>query len=70
MGGRATVVDYQEMYYKMNRAIEKAINILVAVQRECEEDYLRQTEPPAATASMERWECAAVGDTNQSGSSQ
>ena len=41
------MVDYQEMYYKMNRAMEKAINILVEAQRECEEDYLKQTDPPA-----------------------
>lgn len=40
------MVDYQEMYYKMNRAMEKAINILIEVQRECEEDYLAQTDPP------------------------
>lgn len=32
------MVDYQEMYYKMNRATEKAINILVEAQRECEEE--------------------------------
>lgn len=43
------MVDYQEMYYKMNRAIEKAINILVKAQRECEDDYLRQTDPPVAS---------------------
>ena len=40
------MVDYQEMYYKMNRAMEKAINILVEAQRECEEEYLKQTDPP------------------------
>ena len=40
------MVDYQEMYYKMNRAVEKAINILVQAQREWEEDYLTQTDPP------------------------
>ena len=40
------MVDYQEMYYKMNRAMEKAINILVEAQRECEEEYLRETDPP------------------------
>ena len=39
------MVDYQEMYYKMNRAMEKAINILVEAQRECEEEYLKQTDP-------------------------
>ena len=40
------MVDYKEMYLKMNRAMEKAINILIEAQRECEEDYLRQTDPP------------------------
>ena len=40
------MVDYQEMYYKMNRAMEKAINILVKAQRECGEEYLRETDPP------------------------
>ncbi len=41
------MVDYQEMYYKMNRAVEKAMSLLIEAQRECEEDYLRQTDPPA-----------------------
>ena len=41
------MIDYQEMYYKINRAMEKAVNILVEAQRECEEDYLKQTDPPA-----------------------
>ncbi len=39
------MVDYKEMYLKMNRAMEKAINILIEAQQECEEDYLRQTDP-------------------------
>ena len=39
------MVDYQEMYYKLDRAMEKAINILVEAQRACEEDYLTQTDP-------------------------
>ncbi len=43
------MVDYQEMYYKMNRAVEKAIDLLIEAQRACEEDYLRQTDPPAET---------------------
>lgn len=29
--------DYKEMYLKMFRASEKAINILIAAQQECEE---------------------------------
>ena len=32
--------DYKEMYLKMVRASEKAINILIEAQRECEELYL------------------------------
>ena len=45
------MVDYQEMYYKLNRAMEKAIHILITAQQECEEDYLQQTEPAAGAAS-------------------
>ena len=47
------MVDYQEMYYKMNRAMEKAINILVEAQRECEEEYLKQTDPPVESENGE-----------------
>jgi hypothetical protein len=32
--------DYKEMYLKMLRASEQAINILIAAQRECEELYI------------------------------
>ena len=32
--------DYQEMYLKLFRATEKAINTLIEAQRECEEMYL------------------------------
>ena len=32
--------DYKEMYLKMVRASERAINILVEAQQECEELYL------------------------------
>lgn len=32
-------VDYREMYLKMVRATEAAINILIETQRECEELY-------------------------------
>ena len=33
-------VDYKEMYLKMVRATEEAMNILIRAQRECEEIYL------------------------------
>ena len=32
--------DYKEMYLKLFRASEEAVNILIAVQQECEELYL------------------------------
>lgn len=37
-------MNYKEMYLKMMRASERAINILVQTQQECEELYLSQTE--------------------------
>ncbi len=36
--------DYKEMYLTMVRASEKAINTLIAAQRECEELYLSSPE--------------------------
>ena len=36
--------NYKEMYLKMVRASEKAINILIEAQRECEELYLSAPE--------------------------
>ena len=37
-------VDYKELYFKMLRASEKAVNILIRAQLECEELYLAMTE--------------------------
>ena len=37
-------IDYKEMYLKMVRASEEALNILIAAQRECEEIYQQQSE--------------------------
>lgn len=39
MGGDP-VPDYKEMYLKLFRATEKAIDLLIDAQRECEELYL------------------------------
>ena len=36
--------DYKEMYLKMVRASEQAINILIKAQRECEELYISGQE--------------------------
>ena len=38
--------DYKEMYLKMFRASEAAVNILIAAQRECEEMYIAEPNPP------------------------
>ena len=37
-------VDYAKMYHRMVQAAEKAIDILVAAQRECEELYILSGE--------------------------
>ena len=36
------MIDYKELYLKMFRATEKAMNILAAAQRECEELYCEE----------------------------
>jgi len=40
--------DYKEMYLKMVRATEEAINVLVAAQQQCEEMYINADETPLA----------------------
>ena len=37
-------IDYKEMYLKMVRETEKAIRILIEVQRECEALYIDPAE--------------------------
>ena len=37
--------DYREMYYKLFRAAEQAIDALVLAQRECEQMYVNAPEP-------------------------
>ena len=37
--------DYKEMYLKLFRAAEEAINILIAAQKECEEMYISDRKP-------------------------
>ena len=39
------MVDYKEMYLEMVREAERAINILIQVQRRCEEMYISSSEP-------------------------
>ena len=40
--------DYQELYHKLFRATEAAINRLIHAQQECEELYISGNEPEAA----------------------
>ena len=37
--------DYKEMYFKLFRATEVAINILIKAQQECEEMYISFSDP-------------------------
>ena len=47
-------MDYKEMYLKMVRASEQAINILVEAQRDCEELYMSQPEPQLIVLKKEK----------------
>lgn len=38
------MADYREMYLKMFRANEEAVNLLIKAQRECEELYISSGE--------------------------
>lgn len=41
-------VNYKEMYLELMRATEKAINILIQAQRDCEEKYISESEDSTA----------------------
>ncbi len=38
--------DYQEMYHKLFRASEQAVEVLLRAQRACEELYMNAPEAP------------------------
>jgi len=40
--------DYKEMYLRLFRATEEAIDLLVSAQQACEELYVSQPEPELA----------------------
>ena len=44
--------DYKEMYLKLFRASEEAVNLLIAAQRECEELYVNAPEPELKVITM------------------
>ena len=39
------MADYKDLYFEMVRACERAINLLIAAQRECEERCISSPEP-------------------------
>ena len=41
-------VNYKEKYLELMRATEKAINILIQAQRDCEEKYTSESEDSTA----------------------
>ena len=45
--------DYKEMYLKMVRATEKAMNILIQAQQECEEMYIAGPDKEDESAAEE-----------------
>ncbi len=44
--------DYQSLYFKLFRASEEAINLLIAAQRECEGDYISSPDPGWSVVSF------------------
>ena len=44
--------DYKEMYLKMFRASEKALNIIITARQECEELYIENSLPELKIVSL------------------
>ncbi|MEA4895941.1 MAG: hypothetical protein VB064_11880 [Oscillospiraceae bacterium] len=49
--------DYKEMYLKLFRASEEAVNVLIAAQRECEELYVSAPEPELKVITLPERSC-------------
>ena len=49
--------DYKEMYLKLFRASEEAVNVLIAAQRECEELYISSPEPELKVITLSEQGC-------------
>lgn len=47
------MADYKEMYLHLMRDTEKAIQILIEAQRNCEEMYLSASEPKLTVLNQE-----------------
>lgn len=48
------MADYKEMYLHLMRDTEKAIQILIQAQRDCEEMYLSTPEPKLTVLDQEK----------------
>ena len=46
--------DYKQMYLKLFRATEIAINTMIAAQQECEEMYINAPEPELKVLPFEK----------------
>lgn len=58
--------DYKELYLKMFRASEEAINLLIAAQRECENLYVSSSESDITIVDFtgkERQDCTVDQNT-------
>lgn len=44
--------DYKEMYIKMFRASEKALDIIISAQRDCEKLYTANSSPDLKSVSF------------------
>ncbi len=61
-------VDYREMYFRMVRVTAKAIDMLVAAQQACEEDYVAAVDREMGydeDETVRRWRARAMGDEEQ-----
>ena len=56
--------DYKEMYLKLFRATEEAVNLLIDAQRACEELYITAPEPELKVVAMPQRD----GETKKDGS--
>ncbi|WP_312636211.1 hypothetical protein [Oscillibacter sp.] len=56
--------DYKEMYLKLFRATEEAVNLLIDAQQVCEEIYITAPEPELKIVAMPQQN----GETKKDGS--
>ena len=52
-------VNYKEKYLELMRAAEKAINILIQAQRDCEEKYISESEDSTAESKPDKYPATA-----------